>query len=220
MVIWSRASRGLDGTLNTGCLAAGGTRSAGAEEREEREAARLLPGPNHSGCGGGERGGQDQARGEAPRFNAHPARVFPARAPAQPSLRKACAGLRAWDSAARSPAAPCPLDVRTVLLHRWSPRSVQFALVFVATFSFPWFTEVACAQRFRSVASLPLAPPPSPAPLNSFRWTRNNTAFHAAGPAPRERSQLAGQARPPARLAASPADGEALRRGCRAGLPA
>lgn len=34
----------------------------------------------------------------------------------------------------------------------------------------------------------PPRPPPSPAPLNSFRWTRNNTAFHAAGLAPCEQT--------------------------------
>lgn len=102
-----------------------------------------------------------------------------------------------------------------------SPRGAFNLPLFLLPLSLsPWFTEVACAQRFRSVASLPRAPLLPPPPLTLSAGREIIQRFMPRGWLPASRPQRAGQARTPAPLATSPADGAALLRRCRASPPA
>lgn len=197
-------------------------RAPAAERGGSRTAWRALPAGRSSpppraeeACGGGERGGQGQAGGDAAHSHVRTARVFFARPPPP--------GERAWDGAARRGGhrQRRVASVSERCYGTGSPRGAFNLPLFLLPLSLsPWFTEVACAQCFRSVASLPRAPRHPPPPLTLSAGREIIQRFMPRGWLPASRPRRGGQARTPAPLAASPADGAALLRRCRASPPA
>lgn len=162
-----------------------------------------------------ERGGQGRAgKGRCPFSCPHRACFLRAAPPL---------GERAWDGAARR-GGHRQRRVPSVSERCYctgSPRGAFNLPLFLLPLSLsPWFTEVACAQCFRSVASLPRAPRLPPPPLTLSAGREIIQRFTPRGWLPASRPQRAGQARTPAPLATSPADGAALLRRSRASPPA